>query len=466
MERSKHGLDRGYLVQSGQGVMFLTSLVRVAVLWSLVLVGDGPRVMSSTLKKVDCGLSGEACNMAPFERWQDAVTALCDQLRLATDPQRDLAHFLGISIGKKVPALVAAELLKVALVEPLNLPNPILTSDYQYDYLLDLASECDLKPPPRPSFYQVSDAWIRWFLGKKNLIHLRRVRPAPGDIVRVTRKQHVRTSLVSSISRNGRVNLRGLDGGAYPHQIEIVARANATDAANAKLRESINRRLREEARIRPDFADHHLRYLEPYLVETPRSDNSVEELIHEIKTSVDERGPQKVIEENPALLAALVSTSLGVWVIPQKRLGAEFVTDFMLAYRDSTGMHWIAVELESPTAAQVLQNGNPAKELRTAEQQIHSWRNWLESNLDYARRPPSENGLGLVHVHSKVPGLIIIGRMSRQPPKGYSIVANRLKSENHIDIHSYDWLVREAKTLRGIGRGGSLSLDEIDDEFY
>jgi hypothetical protein len=403
--------------------------------------------------------------MAPYERWQDAVTALCVHLRLVTDLQRGLAQFLGISIGENVPALVAAELLKVALVEPLNLPNPRLTSDYQYDYLLDLASECDLKPPPRHPSYQVSSAWIRWFLGKRTLIHLGRVQPAPGDIVRVAGKRHVRTSLVSSISRDGRVNLRGLDGGVYPHQIEIVARAYATDAANAELRESINRRLREEARIKPDFADHHLRHLEPYLVKTPRSDDSIEELIHEIETSVDERGPQKVIEENPALLAALVSASLGVWVIPQKRLGAEFVTDFMLAYRDSAGMHWIAVELESPTAAQLLQNGNPAKELRTAEQQIHSWRDWLESNLDYARRPPSENGLGLVHVRSKVPGLIIIGRVSRQLT-GYPIVANRLKLENHIDIHSYDWLVREAQTLRGIGRGGSLNLDEIDDGFY
>jgi hypothetical protein len=31
MERSKHGLDRGYLVPSGQGVMFLTGWSRVSM---------------------------------------------------------------------------------------------------------------------------------------------------------------------------------------------------------------------------------------------------------------------------------------------------------------------------------------------------------------------------------------------------------------------------------------------------
>jgi predicted nucleotidyltransferase len=55
MERSKHGLDRGYLVPSGQGVMFLAGWSRVSMSWVLVLVGGGVRVMLSTLTKVGCG---------------------------------------------------------------------------------------------------------------------------------------------------------------------------------------------------------------------------------------------------------------------------------------------------------------------------------------------------------------------------------------------------------------------------
>lgn len=398
--------------------------------------------------------------MAPYERWQDAAAALRDHLKPATDLQRELGQISGTSIGKKTPSLVAAELLKAALIEPLCLESCRPASDYQYEYLVDLANECDLKTPARPQFYEVGDAWIRWFLGKKTLIHLRRVQPSPGDIVKVAGK-NVSASLVSSISRNGRVNLRGLDGGAYPHRLEVLARASATDTASIDLREIVNRRLREEARISPDFAERHTSHLEPYLVKTECSENSVQDLIYAIEMSTDEKGPQKVIEEHPALLATLVSASLGAWVMPQKKLGAEFVTDFMLAYRDSAGMHWIAVELESPAVDPLLQSGRPGEKLRIAQQQIHSWRDWLESNLDYARRAPSASGLGLTHVRSRIPGLIIIGRQSRRAD--YSAVVNRFKSENDIELHSYDWLVREALTLRGMGRGGSLGSDEIED---
>lgn len=397
--------------------------------------------------------------MAPFDRWQDAAALLRDQLKLATDLQRELGRISGTSIPKRTPALVAAELLKADLVEPLCLERRGLSSEYQYDYLVDLASECRLKAPARPTYYAVGSAWIKWFLGKRALIHLRRIKPAPGDIVRIAGR-NVSASLVSSISRDGRVNLRGLDGGAYPHRLNVLARASATDAASLDLREKANRRLREEARLSPDFAERHTSHLEPYLVKVERSDASVQDLANAVEQSTDEKGPQRIIEEHPALLATLVSASLGVWVIPQKKLGAEFVTDFMLAYRNTTGMHWIAVELESPAADPLIQNGQPGRELRTAEQQIYSWRDWLENNLDYARRAPSDSGLGLTHVRAKVPGLIIIGRRTLRGD--YSNVVHRFRSEYNIEIQSYDWLIREASTLGSRGRGGSMNLNEED----
>ena len=396
--------------------------------------------------------------MAPCERWQDAVAALRDRLKPATDLQLELARISGTAIGKRTPALVAAELLKAALVEPLCLEPRRSSSDYQYDYLLDLAKACNLRAPARPPCYEVGSAWIRWFLGKRALIHLHRVRPTPGDIVKVAGK-NVSGSLVSSISRDGRVNLRGLDGGAYPHRLDILARAGGTDAVSIDLRDKVNRRLCNETYLRPDFAERHTRHLEPYLVTVEHAETSVQDLINAVEHSTDEKGPQRIIEEHPSLLTTLVSASLGAWVIPQKKLGAEFVTDFLLAYRDSAGMHWIAVELESPAVDPLLQNGQPGKELRTAKQQIDSWRDWLESNLDYARRSPSESGLGLTHVRPRVHGLIIIGRQASHP--NYSVVVNRFKSEYYIELHSYDWLIREASTLGGRGRGGSLA--EIED---
>jgi hypothetical protein len=43
------------------------------------------------------------------------------------------------------------------------------------------------------------------------------------------------------------------------------------------------------------------------------------------------------------------------------------------------------------------------------------WRSWLAANLDYARRPQSEHGLGLIDIEPETEGLILIGRDESVP---------------------------------------------------
>src|ERR1700759_4886519 len=59
---------------------------------------------------------------------------------------------------------------------------------------------------------------------------------------------------------------------------------------------------------------------------------------------------QRFIEEHPLMLIQQISVGRGAWVIPQKRLGSEYVTDFMVAQKASDGLVWWAVELERPQA--------------------------------------------------------------------------------------------------------------------
>ncbi len=47
-----------------------------------------------------------------------------------------------------------------------------------------------------------------------------------------------------------------------------------------------------------------------------------------LQTATTERAVQSVIEENPVLLARALGGGHGRWVIPQRRLGAEHLTDF------------------------------------------------------------------------------------------------------------------------------------------
>lgn len=87
---------------------------------------------------------------------------------------------------------------------------------------------------------------------------------------------------------------------------------------------------------------------------------------------------QKFLAVNPMLLAQQLGGGHGRWVIPQKRLGCQFVPDFMVGEKSSAGFEWYAVELESPTAKMFTKAGDPSRQLNHAMRQISDWRSWLE----------------------------------------------------------------------------------------
>ena len=149
---------------------------------------------------------------------------------------------------------------------------------------------------------------------------------------------------------------------------------------------------------------------------------------------------QTFLEKKPILLIQHLGGGHGRWVIPQKRLGAELVTDFMIGHRNSIGFEWQAVELESPEATMFTRNGDPTSQLTHAIRQIEDWRAWLSRNQNYAARDNGHGGLGLTDIVARVPGLVLIGRRKTIDP----ITNDRRRQMSNdlgIHIHSYDFLL-------------------------
>jgi hypothetical protein len=153
----------------------------------------------------------------------------------------------------------------------------------------------------------------------------------------------------------------------------------------------------------------------------------------------NERAMQRFLEANPRLLTQHLGASPGRWVIPQKQLGAEHVTDFLIAEIGSTGFVWYAVELERPQAKLFTKKRDPSAALTHAMRQISDWRNWLSHNRDYAMRSPEQFGLGLVGIDPELEGLIIMGRDADIDPYTNPL-RQRLARDNRIRIETYDWL--------------------------
>lgn len=156
-----------------------------------------------------------------------------------------------------------------------------------------------------------------------------------------------------------------------------------------------------------------------------------------------EEDVQKYLEKNPMVLIQHLGGGHGRWVIPKKRLGSEFVTDFIIGQRNSNGYDWQAVELESPNARMFTKAGDPTARLTHAIRQIHDWRAWLAKNQNYAARATSEHGLGLTGISPNLSGLILIGR--RENSDHVLERRKQMMFENNIELHSFDFLADNAR---------------------
>jgi hypothetical protein len=86
---------------------------------------------------------------------------------------------------------------------------------------------------------------------------------------------------------------------------------------------------------------------------------------------------QRFLESNPRMLIQHLVEGRGACVISQKRLGSEYVTDFVIAQKAPGGFVWYAVELERPQAKMFNKNGDASAILNHALRQIDDWRDWL-----------------------------------------------------------------------------------------
>ncbi len=168
------------------------------------------------------------------------------------------------------------------------------------------------------------------------------------------------------------------------------------------------------------------------------------EMLDELRVILDdpktkERHVQKCLEKHPEILAQCMGGGHGRWLIPQKRLGAEFVPDFLVGDRHSGGYSWVAVELKQPHVRPFLKSGKPSSTLVDAQTQIMKWRSWLEANHDYASKPTDQHGLGLFDIHSHVFGLILIGTR-KLLTENHKVVRRQIEKSCHLQIHTYDWL--------------------------
>ncbi|MGA4859088.1 Shedu anti-phage system protein SduA domain-containing protein [Streptomyces koyangensis] len=175
--------------------------------------------------------------------------------------------------------------------------------------------------------------------------------------------------------------------------------------------------------------------------------NLVEEFAEILESAKDEKPLQKFFTAHPEMLAQQLGAGCR-WIIPKPQLGGLLEPDFMAARLDSGGLKWVAVELESPSINWLFTqtDGNPTEKLRKGIQQVKDWRHWIENNLSTARNSPRNGGSGLVEITPRFDGLVIAGRRSDVREDDQRHRRDIWHTQN-IEIHTYDWLLQEARKM-------------------
>lgn len=152
-----------------------------------------------------------------------------------------------------------------------------------------------------------------------------------------------------------------------------------------------------------------------------------------LKSATKEEEVQSFLKANPFLLGQTAE------IIPKKKLGEDFVTDFMMVNMLAQGHEYTLVEIERPDRKLFKKNGDPHADLTHAEKQTLDWDVWLEKNKAY--------------LQSKFPRfetpqyLIIIGRITELDEANKAILRARNRDSKNRKIVTYDDLLAHNKTL-------------------
>lgn len=390
-------------------------------------------------------------------RWEEVAQRLESLSSAPTEEQSRVASALGITLKADLPAPVAAIVLRThleeALMESPGRDSEIPESLRSLEVELGISDSAELQTGTSA---EVS-AWYAARYMQMTAEGLRHLQPQVGDVV--TRGDSPELMVISSIGDNGRVYMKGGRGkAAWPNYLTVVARLDGSDEYDG-LVSSVDAQLRN-SRASHLPSSPKLALLDQYRV-TPvvPSPEAIRELEDLLESGEVLEGPfQDLLERQPQLLASLVVGNWATYVIPQQRLGSEYVTDFLVLGVNSLGPQWLAVEIEAPRHRLLRADGDLRQSVNHAIGQVQSWRQWLTTHVADA-----QDNLHLYGIQSQIRGLVVIGRgepsLDRQSSR--AIVGE----QQNIDVHTWDWLLRQARRLLAGGRQSAvIASDELDDD--
>ena len=370
--------------------------------------------------------------------WNEVVALIRPLLDKATNDQGKLIDLLNLDLSKEMPRLVVAAKLRDQLADVINLPLSSKPNARVLSFIEFLKKDQDGKIEPQSN--AEAEAWLHHLRLLRRVEHLERIKIEAGDIVEIQSENCF--AEVSSIGEEGRIYFKGGYGfGSWPDLLTVRARRNDNSSEAERVREKARNCAVLAAPI-GEWSEAKHRELSEHEVKEAVTKEDIVRLKEVIDSACDEKPIQKHLEEKPQIITALIGGK-NRYCLPQKRLGAEYVPDFLIGDTDSLGISWVLIELETPKSAIYLKTNDQLDEYaRKGVSQIQEWREWLTSNIAYARNNRMNNGLGLIDIRPLSRAVVLVGRRTNMRVTK-EIARNQLRDSENIHIHTYDWLLEQ-----------------------
>ena len=111
------------------------------------------------------------------------------------------------------------------------------------------------------------------------------------------------------------------------------------------------------------------------------------QLLEILNSDGGERAVHRFLKKNDDIIISAFNRAWNFEVcIPEFKFGGEYRADFLILSAHSVHWHAIFIELKDYKTKLYSKNGNPKKDLRKAQNQIDSWREWVRVNEPYLRQ--------------------------------------------------------------------------------
>lgn len=136
------------------------------------------------------------------------------------------------------------------------------------------------------------------------------------------------------------------------------------------------------------------------------------------------------------------------FIVPEQKLGAEYIADYMLLGKNSIGFQIILVEFEDVNVKYKISTSNTESgPVRKGLTQIKDWKRWMDSNREYFLK-----SCGLEHLKENIPSwgihyCLVVSRRKLMDDASNAMRGQTQHETPGLTIITYDRLVDKIKLL-------------------